>query len=145
MKNVAISIFCYLFPEHGKRRILKSEVKSDQLILVMSTSRDCFSGILDIFNTISYLDGQKASQIRLFQPCFFKQAVTSGKIGSNFGHFGQYLRFSFRSRFLLLSGTLSVEKITSFDWSRKQQLFTLGAVVRKRRKYKLEFAQTTLK
>lgn len=54
----------------------------------------------------SYLGAQKASQTRLFQPCFFKQVQTARKIGSNLDHFDQYQSVFFRSRFLLLSGTL---------------------------------------
>lgn len=37
-----------------------------------------------------------------------------------------------RSRFLLLSGTLVVEQIKDFDWSRKQLVFTLEPPLRKR-------------
>ena len=91
-----------------------------------------FNQILTIFAAGSYLAEQKASQIRLFQPCFFKQALTGGKIGSHLGHFDQYHRVFSRSRFLLLSGTLKVEQITDFDWSRKQLVFTLEPPLRKR-------------
>ena len=74
------------------------------------------------FTANSYLGAQKASQTRLFQPCFFKQGQTGGKIGSNLDHFDQYLFFGVVS--CCYPGPWEGQLIKGFYWSKEQCLFS---------------------